>query len=72
MFKDAIGVWRCTNRNCDTPVTISFRKEQSSEPLCVCGSVMKRAKHPAASTYLNFLRPEGGFTERFTERRREE
>jgi hypothetical protein len=68
MFEDVMGVWRCTNRNCDTPVAISFRKEQTSEPRCVCGSVMKQAEHPAASNYLNFLRPEGGFTER----RREE
>jgi len=51
--------WRCTNPACHCEVLVRSNSEiEGRNPLCVCGSPMKKKYTPPNFTYLEFLRVE--------------
>ena len=50
--------WRCINLACRCEVRIETESgESGSNPICSCGSSMKKNYKPPVFRYLDFLRP---------------
>ena len=49
--------WHCTNAACGCPILVkNLRRSRRKNPLCACGSVMKKQYAPPVFRYLDFLR----------------
>lgn len=49
--------WHCTNAACGCSILVETSGEaEGKNPLCACGSVMKKQYSPPAFQYLDFLR----------------
>jgi hypothetical protein len=49
--------WHCTNRACRCSILVETTGETDGKnPLCTCGSIMKKEYSPTVFQYLDFLR----------------
>jgi len=49
--------WHCTNAACRCSILVEATGEtEGKNPLCACGSVMKKQYAPPVFQYLDFLR----------------
>lgn len=49
--------WHCTNAACSCSILVETSGEtEGKNPLCACGSVMKKQYAPPVFRYLDFLR----------------
>lgn len=57
MVMKAGECWHCTNAACGCSIVVQTSGEiEGKNPLCVCGSAMKKQYSPPIFQYLDFLR----------------
>ncbi|HUL17137.1 MAG TPA: hypothetical protein VLV88_14150 [Terriglobales bacterium] len=53
--------WHCMNPDCRCAITVETGGEfDGANPICACGTQMKKDYKPPVFHYLDFLRPESG------------
>jgi len=51
--------WCCGNRGCGFAAVLTLPEGSLADPICLCGSTMRKTEARPASTYLDFLRDRG-------------